>query len=489
MILYAVRFFTLLLLLGSFAAKANSEPAVLNEYLSNYNSVLFNNPYEVISNTESTIRNSTDEKIQIETYLLLAYANFYVGKSAVALENASTANIKAIQAKNESYINSSEFLLQRIYQRYDLSDFSKQYIADNQNDNGLTIKAIQYLRQDNFRETIRTYLQKDKLTIEDNLALSISYIQINEVEKAYQILSKIEKDKAIGTYYKAYLHLYLGQYYFKIQETKTALTHFEESLQYSKKLNHPYLIQDTYSYLTSLYLSQHSLNEFNIYSNKFDSITKINILQKQRINNNIFHHQVKIIEANKKSKENYYYFIIAGSIFLVIATLLIVWFVLRKKKENLRIVKNIIQIIKTSDKLNALNEIESKKMLKTDLVSKDIEFNILKKLEAFEKTNNYLSKNVSLGLIASQLDTNTKYLSEIINRHKKKNFNTYINELRIKYILNKLTYDPKYLNYKISYLAEECGFSSHSRFVSAFRNFTGTTPLIFINTISKNKEI
>ena len=58
-------------------------------------------------------------------------------------------------------------------------------------------------------------------------------------------------------------------------------------------------------------------------------------------------------------------------------------------------------------------------------------------------------KDISLAVLAGQLDSNTKYLSEIINTHYNVNFNTYINKLRINYIIEKLKTDPNFINYKI----------------------------------------
>jgi AraC-like DNA-binding protein len=95
---------------------------------------------------------------------------------------------------------------------------------------------------------------------------------------------------------------------------------------------------------------------------------------------------------------------------------------------------------------------------------------------------------MSLALLASQLDTNTKYLSEVINKYKGKNFNVYINELRINYIVSKLKTNPMYLNYKVSYLADECGFSSHSSFSTVFKNCTGIKPNVFIQFLMKDRN-
>ncbi|RYF19687.1 MAG: AraC family transcriptional regulator [Flavobacteriales bacterium] len=78
-------------------------------------------------------------------------------------------------------------------------------------------------------------------------------------------------------------------------------------------------------------------------------------------------------------------------------------------------------------------------------------------------------------------------LSSIINQYKNQNFNDYINGLRIDYIIDKLQNDHKYLNYKISYLAEECGFSSHSLFSSAFKKKLKMSPSSFIEFL-KNEQ-
>lgn len=41
------------------------------------------------------------------------------------------------------------------------------------------------------------------------------------------------------------------------------------------------------------------------------------------------------------------------------------------------------------------------------------------------------------------------------------------------------------LNYKLSYLAEMSGFTSHSKFTMAFKNAMGITPSQFIEELKK----
>ena len=68
------------------------------------------------------------------------------------------------------------------------------------------------------------------------------------------------------------------------------------------------------------------------------------------------------------------------------------------------------------------------------------------------------------------------------------NFNTYINILRINYIVEKLKTDSNFINYKISYLAEHSGFASHSSFATVFKSITGISPIKFIELLKDEKE-
>lgn len=111
------------------------------------------------------------------------------------------------------------------------------------------------------------------------------------------------------------------------------------------------------------------------------------------------------------------------------------------------------------------------------------EAKLLQKLVQYENSGKYTQKNVSLRSLSQAFETNPRYLSEIINKHKNINFNNYINELRIDYIIKKLENNPEYRKYKVSYLAEEAGFSSHSLFTTVFKNKVGKSPTEFIQDL------
>lgn len=116
-------------------------------------------------------------------------------------------------------------------------------------------------------------------------------------------------------------------------------------------------------------------------------------------------------------------------------------------------------------------------------LNKDIVDQILKKLKVFEENHKYTDPNISLNNLAIEFNTNALYLSKIINNYKNTNFNTYINSLRINYIITLLNHDHKYFNYSLKGLALEVGFKSSRHFSEQFLKFTGEKPLKYINNL------
>ena len=196
-------------------------------------------------------------------------------------------------------------------------------------------------------------------------------------------------------------------------------------------------------------------------------------------------------EKSTANDTNKYYVIgglIAGLLFMII----VANYFYNKKLD--REYLHFQKIIKQIDKKEKI-ELASSKEITTETtastgtnIPSETENAILKRLEAFEASDNYANPNMSLALLAKQMKTNTKYISEIIHTHKNKNFNTYINELRINYIIKLMQEDSKYLNYKVSYLAEKSGFSSHSAFTVVFKSITKITPKQFVTFLKKGNH-
>src|SRR5690606_31250269 len=129
-----------------------------------------------------------------------------------------------------------------------------------------------------------------------------------------------------------------------------------------------------------------------------------------------------------------------------------------------------------------------KKEGKNNISGKKIE-DILKKLNFFEKNQGYLNSNITINTLAKELNTNSRYLSEVINNAKNQNFSNYLNGLRIGLLLNELENNKKLRKLTISAIAEEFGFNNSRSFSDAFFKVTGLKPSYYISQIEKDNKI
>lgn len=104
----------------------------------------------------------------------------------------------------------------------------------------------------------------------------------------------------------------------------------------------------------------------------------------------------------------------------------------------------------------------------------------------FENNKDYLKPKITLNKLAKKLNTNSKYLSQIINKFKSKTFSNYINDLRIEYFIEELQDNNTQLkNYTIKAIAQEIGFTSTESFTKAFYKKNGLTVSYFMKKIEK----
>ncbi|QHI36978.1 hypothetical protein IMCC3317_23490 [Kordia antarctica] len=75
-----------------------------------------------------------------------------------------------------------------------------------------------------------------------------------------------------------------------------------------------------------------------------------------------------------------------------------------------------------------------KEKKRKSFIDKDTLNQILKSLDEFEKNNFFLTPKLTLNSFAKDLDTNSKYLSIVINDYKSQTFKNYVNNLRIEYM-------------------------------------------------------
>ena len=86
--------------------------------------------------------------------------------------------------------------------------------------------------------------------------------------------------------------------------------------------------------------------------------------------------------------------------------------------------------------------------------------------------------------INNNFGTNYVYLSKIINEYRGKNFNIYINDLRLEYAINLLK-DKKHLDLDIKELSAISGFAIPNNFSSNFIRKYKIKPSYFIKSLKE----
>jgi len=106
-------------------------------------------------------------------------------------------------------------------------------------------------------------------------------------------------------------------------------------------------------------------------------------------------------------------------------------------------------------------------------------FDYLQKLIYYVEVNKpYLNRDLSIHDLSLMTGIPRHYITQVLNEKHRKNFFTFINEYRVKEVIERFS-DPRYTNYTILAIALDAGFNSKTTFNSIFKNQTGFTPSQF----------
>lgn len=259
-----------------------------------------------------------------------------------------------------------------------------------------------------------------------------------------------------------YVNTSMGYAYLLKNDLKATKRVLTKVLNDSSQFRTIDLNQDLYNNWISYYEHIKDIDSMKIYKNKLDSINGIIFKANTEAINSV---TKKLNNENKQLKQSkkasYWYsiilfpFVIAG----------IFWISRKKYKQS-----NVLQV-KKETKPEELK------------IAKETEERLVEQVKIFEQEKQYLTKNISSSVMANLLNTNAKYITHILNKMYEQDFYTYINTLKIKYITDLLDKDPQYRQYKISYLAEMTGFSSHSKFAEVFKKIKGCSPSEYIQNL------
>ena len=338
---------------------------------------------------------------------------------------------------------------------------------------------IEFNHIKNLREHIRYHYRRSLYNIGN------SYYYLNEADSAEIYLNRalLYKDSQNPSL-KYYINSSLSEVYASQKNYKRAIDTLQAILD-DKDFKIDRLKSEIYLNLSKNYKLNAENSNYVLYNEKYLKLRKELEGSQLKAINTAFdaeqkEYQTSISDSDKKNS-----LLIASIVAVVFGSLVFIYFLLKKRKKDAAIYKSIIDKLESRDELS-VSDTDSGEILQSNhSIPEAVEEKILASLQKFEDSHKFTNPKLSISVLAVYLKTNSTYVYEILNKHKKKNFNAYINELRINYICNEIHNDPKYLDYKISYLAEISGFTSHSAFATVFKNVTGIAPSVFINQARK----
>ncbi len=331
----------------------------------------------------------------------------------------------------------------------------------------------------------------------------LNYYKLKEYDKALAYYSgALDKlNKMPDNFLKALVLNGIAQVYIGKKDVHKAKKYIDQADSIAEKSPYLNLKNEVFKTSQEYYILVKDIEKLQENKVKQDSvIEKIADKNLEFINHSYsgLEKKKKAIEVKSKQKN------VLLILFIILLLSGVIYFVIYRRHQK-KTISKIKQILKEMDQMKNApvkisiaetwnlqkeedNESEDNREYEQQAIMSPItEKKILSGLDKFEQTLLYTRNTVSLPYLASYCNTNIKYLSHIINTYKQKDFNNYINELRIKYIIEKLKNDPQYHKYKISTLAEEAGFSSQSKFAAAFKKVTTVSPSEFLKHIKNNQ--
>ncbi len=354
-------------------------------------------------------------------------------------------------------------------------------------------------------KAIRYNTKVKELSEKSNDIDALSYHYMFKGKIAY---SQKQYQKALNSFHKAdsiivsslnnkgnlfIIYRLRGKILFEQNKYNEAITELEKAKTlYTNKGYQHFGILEIYTLLANCYdktdQKNKSLENFKLGSSLYEknADVKMNVSQKIKEKYEIanFKDEIERLTSTlQKDKKSNTILKVTGS-FLSLLLIVFVGLYLKSKHTNKKKFTKLLEHINTLEKQqNQVIETQSKT---SNTISNEKVKTLLKNLEKFENNHEFLNSKTSLNFVAKKLNSNTSYVSKIINEYKGKSFINYITELRINYALQRIKNDKVFRSYSIKGIAEELGFKSEGSFSRAFKQHTGIYPSYFIKNITAN---
>jgi len=498
------------------AFSINNEQLVLSSKMGKagflYQNYDFNNSLALYDEALTLANKLGDKKNKINININIARLKYEIGEYEKAIEVFRKNYKEDISSSGKAIL---DLYLAKTYLKMKKPDSSLSYIKE----------GLSYCKTYKDKE-LEIYFLKEFGTY------LISKQEYNEAESVlHQALEKAEEIESQGK--KALVMLTFAKLHTEKGEIETSIQVLKSILKTSDKAKFaPEELSDYYKLLAENYKEVDSLAQATFYYQKY--FDEENKKASKKFNTIQDLHELDLKKVNKEKDSYLQQKAYLSALVLVLLGLLTLIFFISKRREKI----NEERFISLMQKIERYEnqKIENKKGAKesyaaqkeinedeslidnknlTKVVEKPEDFNdeedeintepgdnqfvikdekvmeILENLEKLEKKEYYLRQDFTLHNAAKKLKTNTAYLSKIVNNELGKNFSTYLNELRINYVILELKNNSRLRAYAVNSIAEEIGYKSADSFTKYFKAATGLTPSVYIKKINdmKNKNL
>jgi AraC-like DNA-binding protein len=357
------------------------------------------------------------------------------------------------------------------------------------------------------------------------------------------ILSKKDRN---SMYFYPYFISNRGKNYYKRKQYDKAIADLSSSLRSIKNYNDYANYAENSYYMGECYREQHQENKAIVYYKKVDSVFTvkndiylltiiayehlIDYYKKNEDFKQAVHYSDQFIKADKVVNDNYKYItskiaktydiqeVVAGKqaviaslhkdknmsfvtiillLFGIVMLIYALYYNNKRKKKELEKQKILFEAYRaekeqktiTDPDLTIENVTKAVKKSAIASIDKKIVTHLTSCINRYEKEKMYLDKeDYTVEMLASKFQTNSSYLSIVINEIKGCTYTHYVNTLRIAYIIEKLDTNKKYLDYTIQGLSELSGYNSSQTFVRAFAIYTKMKPSDYLKDL-RNKHL
>ena len=317
---------------------------------------------------------------------------------------------------------------------------------------------------------------------------------ISHFRKAIEMaqgLEYVERHEVPNYMYIAKAYMEMGDYDQALKNLKIC----EKESQESQSLD---MLITTYNYLYLCHLKAGDVKQAHAaryrYMELKDSINNANEYGKIKDMEflheaNKYEKQLQKLTSEKKIRETATW-AVGGGLLLTLFFLFLVVFQNKKLSErNKDLFKKNVALIDSEEKEERLIQeylekieqyeakmSESQRYKSSNLTDEDKEMLLGRIRHVMHTPSEFCQDDFTIDKLAALVNSNTKYVSQVINETLGKNFNTYLNEQRINEVCKRLVDTVNNGNKTNEAIAEEVGFKSRSHFIRTFKKITGLTP-------------